>query len=106
MRYTSALVLFALGSHAPASGQEPVPRPSPVRTNYRDWKISGGSAQNIRYSALDQINRNNVSKLEIAWTFNTQDAFPGSEMECTPIVVDGVLYATSPRLRVFAMDAG
>jgi len=67
--------------------------------------VYGGSAQNIRYSALDQINRGNVSKLQVAWTFDTHHAFPGSEMECNPIVVDGVLYATSPRLTVIALDA-
>jgi quinoprotein glucose dehydrogenase len=105
MRYCFALVLFALLSLAPVFGQEPAPRPSTIPTNYRDWKVYGGSAQNIRYSALDQINRGNVSKLQVAWTFDTHHAFPGSEMECNPIVVDGVLYATSPRLTVIALDA-
>jgi len=106
MRYCFALALFALLSHLPARGQQPGARPSGITTNYRDWKVYGGTAQSIRYSALDQINRGNVSKLELAWTFDTQDAFPASEMECNPIVVDGVLYATSPRLRVIALDAG
>src|ERR1700681_4267347 len=95
MRYCLAPVLFALLSLPPARGQ----------VNYRDWKAYGGTVQNIRYSTLDQINRGNVSKLEVAWTFDTHDAFPASEMECNPIVVDGVLYATSPRLRVIAVDA-
>src|SRR5205085_1605125 len=59
----------------------------------------------IRYSKLDQINRDNVSRLQVAWTYDTGDAFPGSEMQCNPIVIDGVLYATTPRLRVIALDA-
>ena len=46
-----------------------------------------------------------MSNLRVAWTFDTQDAFRDSEMECNPIVVDGVVYATSPKLRVFALDA-
>src|ERR1700724_4281934 len=106
MRYCLALVLFALLPLPPACRQEPASRPSARTTNYRDWKAYGGTVQNIRYSTLDQINRGNVSKLEVAWTFDTHDAFPASEMECNPIVVDGVLYATSPRLRVIALDAG
>lgn len=73
--------------------------------SYRDWKTYGGGPDNIHYSALDQINRRNVHKLEIAWTFDTEDAFEGSEMQCNPIVVNGVLFATTPKLRVIALDA-
>ncbi|HUJ22776.1 MAG TPA: pyrroloquinoline quinone-dependent dehydrogenase [Bryobacteraceae bacterium] len=72
---------------------------------YRDWRVYGGGQENIRYSNLDQINRSNVRKLEVAWTFDTGDSFPGSEMQCNPIVIDGLLYATTPRLRVVALDA-
>lgn len=72
---------------------------------YREWKVYGGGPDSIRYSALDQITRANIHKLRVAWTFDTGDAFPGSEMQCNPIVVGGVLYATTPRLRVIALDA-
>ena len=65
----------------------------------------GGGPESIRYSALDQINRGNVARLEVAWTYDTGDAFPDSEMECNPIVVNGVLYATTPKLRLIALDA-
>ena len=41
----------------------------------------------------------------MAWTYDTRDAFKGSEMQCQPVVAHGVLYATSPKLRVFALDA-
>ena len=41
----------------------------------------------------------------MAWTYETHDEFHGSEMQANPIVVDGVLYATTPKLRVFALDA-
>ena len=74
-------------------------------TGYLDWKAYGGGPDNIRYSRLDQINRHNVRKLKVAWTFDSGDAFPGSEMQCNPIVVHGVLYATTPKLRVIALDA-
>src|SRR5207244_461701 len=39
------------------------------------------------------------------WTYETHDEFRGSEMQANPVVIDGVLYATSPKLRVFALDA-
>ena len=64
-----------------------------------------GGADNIRYSPLAQVNRDNVTKLHVAWTFDSHDAFKGSEMQSNPVVVDGVLYATTPTLKVIALDA-
>src|SRR3989442_9397814 len=72
---------------------------------YRHWRVYGGTPENIHYSALDQINRDNVQKLQAAWTLDTHDVFERSEMQCNPIMVDGVLYATTPKLRVIALDA-
>src|SRR6202521_6117827 len=77
----------------------------PLCAQYRDWKVYGGGPENIRYSKLDQINRDNVSRLQVAWNYDTGDVFPGSEMQCNPIVVDGVMFATTPKLRVIALDA-
>jgi quinoprotein glucose dehydrogenase len=70
-----------------------------------DWPHYGGGPEQIRYSPLAQITRENVASLKVAWSYDTRDAFPGSEMQCQPVVAHGVLYATSPRLRVFALDA-
>jgi quinoprotein glucose dehydrogenase len=92
-------VFLTLTAYAPA------PKRGIPKTGYRDWKVYGGTADGIRYSALAQINRRNVSQLRTAWTFDTGDSFPNSEMQCNPIVVDGVLYATTPKLRVIALDA-
>ncbi len=72
---------------------------------YREWTVYGGGPESIRYSALDQINRANVARLAVAWTYDTGDAFPESEMEANPIIVNGVLYTTSPKLRLIALDA-
>ena len=70
-----------------------------------DWPDYGGNPARTRYSPLTQITPANVSSLEVAWTYDTGDAFKDSEMECQPVVARGVLYATSPTLRVFALDA-
>ena len=68
------------------------------------WPLNGG-VDNIRYSPLTQINRHNVTTLQVAWTYDSHDAFKGSEMQSNPVVVDGVLYATTPTLKVIAIDA-
>ncbi len=76
-----------------------------TKPDQREWPVYGGGPESIRYSSLKQIGRSNVRRLEIAWRFDTGDEFPGSEMQCNPIIVNGVLYATTPRLRVIALDA-
>jgi len=68
------------------------------------WPIAGGP-DNIRYSPLRQISPGNVSGLQVAWRYESHDEFRDSELQCNPVVVDGVLYATTPRLRVVALDA-
>ena len=70
-----------------------------------DWPHYGGGPEQTRYSPLTQITPANVGSLKVAWTYDTGDAFKGSEMQCQPVVAHGVLYATSPKLRVFALDA-
>jgi quinoprotein glucose dehydrogenase len=69
-----------------------------------EWPVNGGH-DNIRYSPLTQINRDNVGRLRIAWTYDAHDAFKGSEMQSNPVIVGGVLYATTATLRVLALDA-
>ncbi|MFL5632968.1 MAG: PQQ-binding-like beta-propeller repeat protein, partial [Gemmatimonadaceae bacterium] len=59
------------------------------------------------YSPLDQINRGNVAQLRVAWTYHTGDAPPNahSEIQASPIIVDGILYTTTPALAVVALRA-
>lgn len=71
----------------------------------RDWLVYDGGPDAIHYSPLDQIDRTNAHKLQVAWSYDTGDAFEGSEMQCNPIVARGVLFATSPKLRVIALNA-
>jgi len=76
-----------------------------TKSDHATWRVYGGGPDNTRYSTLNQINRDNVKQLQVAWTFDTEDGSAGSEMECNPIIVDGTLYATTPRSNVIALDA-
>lgn len=80
-------------------------KPGKAAADFQEWRQYGGGPANTHYSSLRQINRENVKQLAVAWTYDTGDAFDGSEMQCNPIIVNDTLYATSPRLRVFALDA-
>ena len=72
-----------------------------------DWRVTGGDPGNSRFSSLDQINTTNVAQLKVAWIFHTGDLAQGApgEIQATPIVIDGVLYTTTPALAVIALRA-
>ena len=70
----------------------------------KDWKIYGGGNTRIQYSALTEIDTNNVNQLKVAWVYHTNDAEANSQMEVNSIIVDGVLYGVSPKLKLFAID--
>lgn len=74
---------------------------------YKSWNTYAGTKEGIRYSSDDQIDTSNVKELEIAWRYSTNDkSLEGkSQNQCNPIVVDGILYGTSPAAKLFALDA-
>ncbi len=77
----------------------------PADTDWRQYLGSPGSSQ---YSHLTQINKENVGQLQIAWTYHSGGADTvknRSQIQCNPLVINGILYGTSPRLEVFALDA-
>ena len=84
-----------------AFGQARKPVPA---GQYSGWGAYHGGPENLHYSTIGQITPANVSKLKVAWTLDTGDAFEGSEIQCNPLVLNGVIYATSPKLRVMAID--
>ncbi len=70
-----------------------------------EWPVAGGSVQRTQYSGLSQIDTTNVAGLEVLWTYQTHDAGDRSQIQCNPVVIDGTLYGTSPKLKLFALDA-
>jgi len=68
----------------------------------REWKEYLGGPERNHYSPLDQITKENVGQLKIAWEYHTKDS---GQIQCNPIIVDGVLYAMTATTRPFALDA-
>jgi len=66
-----------------------------------DWSTYGGAPENDHYSPLAQINRSNVTKLAVAWSFDTGE--PGG-LQTSPLEVEGVLYGITPSQKIFALD--
>ncbi len=83
-----------------------------------DWPVYGGDLGGMKYSSLTQINRSNVHRLELAWTWETgeqpipvsrgpirgQGVRPGL-FEATPLMIGDTLYLSTPYNRVVALDA-
>jgi quinoprotein glucose dehydrogenase len=76
-----------------------------------DWPGYGRDPGGARWSPLAQVTRENVARLAVAWRFSTGEAGPDfatrrrTSFEATPLVVDGVMYFSTPLGRVFALDA-
>jgi alcohol dehydrogenase (cytochrome c) len=68
----------------------------------QNWMTYSGDYSGRRFSALDQINTTNVGKLAAKWVYQTAAT---GKLETSPLVVDGILYATGQDDRAFALDA-
>src|SRR5262245_38410014 len=92
------LIIIVLAALVAADAQE------------NDWPAYGRDAGGSRYSPLAQIDRTNVERLKIAWTYRTGAGEVKAlsariaTFEATPILIDGLLYLTTPYNRVIALD--
>ncbi len=74
---------------------------------YSGWEVYGGTKEGIRYSSLTEVDTTNVHLLTPAWSYHTGDADTAhhSQIQCNPIVVNGILYGSTPTQKIFAADA-
>ncbi len=69
---------------------------------YTTWSDFGGTADSMQYSALKQINKKNVNRLEVAWTHLTPG---GPRSPFSPLIVDSVMYVMGAGPSILALDA-
>lgn len=114
-----ALALLAFwGAVDKGRQDEFVPLPNVRARDSVDWANVGEDKGAMRYSRLSQINRESVKNLRVAWVYHTGDAdtrskgasfggpsSSGTTIECTPIVIGGVMYITTAKLKIVALDA-
>lgn len=74
--------------------------------NSEDWACYLGDAASSQYSPLDQLNTQNVSQLKLAWTYDGGEAHKEnrSQIQCNPLVIEGVVYATTATMKLVALD--
>jgi glucose dehydrogenase len=100
MRRSISIAVAFLLTCGPAFGQ------TPSVSSSQEWRYYGHDPGGMRFSPLKQINRTNVRNLQRAWTYEvSQGSDSGIEaFESTPLMVDGVLYFTTPTGRAIAVD--
>ncbi|HMF78574.1 MAG TPA: PQQ-binding-like beta-propeller repeat protein [Bryobacteraceae bacterium] len=87
----------------PAAAQSELTPALPVNEKNIEWTRSQGDAASSRYSALNQITKENVRNLQVAWTYHSGDG--AANIQCTPVIVNGVLYAPTAGNYVVALNA-
>jgi glucose dehydrogenase len=92
---TRSLLAMLLAVAALGAQSSPAP--------YTTWREYGGSRDSMQYSALAEINKNNVRQLELAWFYPVPDRT--GNFGFNPIVVDGVMFLLGPRDSIVAVDA-
>jgi quinoprotein glucose dehydrogenase len=102
-RLALTTLALSLSVSTPAAFADPTPAG-------RDWPHYNGDPGSTHYSTLKQITPANVGQLQVAWTYDTGDAAPGkvvlnADMEVNPLVIDGRMYALTPKGRVVCLDA-
>ena len=86
--------------HAQRPSAAPVQRPAPT-----EWPAYGNDRGGSRFADIAQIDRTNVSQLAVAWTYHTGELEPGNRsFEATPILIDGLLYLSTPLGKIIALD--
>lgn len=103
MRYSLLLsvLLLCLLSCQESSTPE-IPQDNPA-----NWSHYLGDPATSQFSKLDQITRENVAQLKVAWTYESgdSDSLNRSQIQCNPLVIDGVVYGTNPNSKCFAINA-
>ena len=101
----STVVVAAFGSVSPAqsAAHRNLPPSSLAGAQHdTDWPAYNGGLDGDHYSALAQIDRTNVSRLKVAWQFDTGEK---GNIETNPLIVGRVLYACTPSGKIIALDA-
>jgi quinoprotein glucose dehydrogenase len=99
-------VLGSIATSQSALGQDSTPVGAQLeKPAEADWPQVGADSGGRRHSALRQINKDNVQTLDVAWVYHTRDAGEKTTIECTPIVIDGLMYITTARTKIVALDA-
>ncbi|MBD1392797.1 outer membrane protein assembly factor BamB family protein [Mucilaginibacter glaciei] len=82
-------------------------REAKIESGYKGWTTYAGSKDGARYSTSEVITLANVANLKQAWVYssNDKDTAGRTQNQCNPIMIDGMLYGSTPKLKLFSLNA-
>ncbi|MBP5073569.1 glucose/quinate/shikimate family membrane-bound PQQ-dependent dehydrogenase [Pseudomonas chlororaphis] len=105
----ATLAYMFVPTHVVKTSSEPAIKPVAPGTEQKDWAHWGNTTAGNRFAALDQINKDNIDQLQVAWTFRTgdipQSTGAGAEDQNTPLQIGDRVYTCTAYGKVFALDA-
>jgi quinate dehydrogenase (quinone) len=105
----ATLAYMFVPTHVVKNDTVPAVTPVTPGTEQKDWAHWGNTTAGNRFAALDQINKGNIDKLQVAWTFRTgdipQSTGAGAEDQNTPLQIGDTVYTCTAYGKVFALDA-
>ena len=97
------IVLLCTAQTTPV--QRAAPAAARAKLGNMDWPVYRGDQKANQFVPLALINATNVHKLKPAWEYHTGDATERSTMYANPLIVNGVMYMSTPSLKAVALDA-
>ncbi len=105
----ATLAYMFVPTHVVKASSEPAVTPVAPGDEQKDWAHWGNTTAGNRFAALDQINKGNIDKLQVAWTFHTGDIpesnGSGAEDQNTPLQIGDTVYVCTAYGKVFSLDA-
>src|SRR5437879_3157759 len=98
-RWLGAAAALLLAAGIPAALRS---QPRSGSRSFKTWGQYLGGADSSQYSALDQIDKRNIARLEVAWTYSTGDS---RSYRFNPLIVDGTMYVLARNNSIVALDA-
>lgn len=101
--------MFVAHPSVKPTGAGPGVTPVAAADAQKDWAHYGNTEGGSRFAALDQINRDNIDKLKVAWTYHTGDVAisdgNGAEDQLTPLQIGNKVFICTPHNNLIALDA-
>jgi len=95
-----ALVACVLAACSPATPPPSAAKATPGQFDFEGWDQNGGGVDSSQYSSLNEIDKTNVGRLTVAWTYPSDEAYLFN-----PLIVNGTMYVLAKKRSIVALDA-
>ena len=97
---TLAFAVCMLAGCAPATPPSSAAKATPGQFDFEGWDQNGGGVDSSQYSSLKEIDKTNVGRLTVAWTYPSDEAYLFN-----PLIVNGTIYVLAKKRSIVALDA-